>query len=337
MGCWNKTCALSNLPIFYGERTYVFVLEESSSFERSRAVYPNYLYDPILLPFESTYNDYGAGEDSSGLALPLILDFLKRGLIEKEQGESRYRDVEVKREGFNEEKFFETVHEDRLEIKTYDGPKKVKFVMMRKDVVDQLLEKYVIEEYVRWDDEAKKGVYRKYNFQDILDSIDEFLERCSEVLQSLDEHPFKSLFEFELRHWLGKYEDDNLSSRLLRRLSEGTSKGSSILRADFVLPGLLRAGKFDEAKPLIELALKGVFIYDFMETVRRCWVPPCGEGSQDGDLYPHRLLAQTTIDIADAIDAQFKEEEDDWESEDAVEQSFLGFDFSTNDNLHQNI
>lgn len=316
MGCWNKTCALSNLPIFHGERTYVFVLVESCSYDRGRAVYPNYLYNPILLPFESTYNDYGAGENSSGLALPLILDALKKQLIEKEQGESRYRDMEVKREGFDERKFFEAVHEDRLEVNAYDGPKKVKFVMMRKDVVDQLLGSYVIKEYVRWDDEAKKSVYREYNFQDILDSIDEFLERCSLTLQSLHEHPFKSLFEFELRHWLGKFEEDNLSSRLLRRLSEGTSKGSSILMADFVLPGLLRAGKFDEAKPLIELALKGAFIYDFMETVRRCWVPPCGEGNQDCYLYPHRLLAQTTIDIADALDARFRED-DDWESEDA--------------------
>lgn len=86
MGCWNKTCALSNLPIFARERTYVFVLEESSSYRRSKAIDPNYLYDLVLIPFESTYDDYGAGENSSGIALPIILDSLKRCLIEKEQG-----------------------------------------------------------------------------------------------------------------------------------------------------------------------------------------------------------------------------------------------------------
>lgn len=304
MGCWNKTCALSNLPIFYGERTYVFVLEESSSYDRSRAVYPNYLYNPILLPFESTYNDYGAGENSSGLALPLILDTLKRQLIEKEQGESQYRDVEVKREGFNEEKFFEAVHADRLEVKGYDGPKKVKFVMMRKDLVDQILEKSTIEVYKGWDEEANRGIYTKYKFQDILNSVDEFLERCSVILQSLPECKFKSLFEFELSPWLGDYGNDNLASRWLRKLSQGTNGQSSICRAEFFLPEMLKAGKFDEAKPLIELALKGVFIYDFMETVRRCWVPPCGEGSQGEDLDVHLLLANTVIDVAKKIESR---------------------------------
>lgn len=302
MGCWNKTCALSNLPIFYGERTYVFVLEESGSYDRGRAVYPNYLYNPILLPFESTYNDYGAGEDSSGLALPLILDALKRELIEKE---SEYRDMEVKREGFNEEKFFEAVHGDRLEVKGYDGPKKIKFVMMRKDLVDQILDSYIIEEFKGRDEEKGEGIYDKYKFQDILDNVDEFLGRCSLTLQSLHEHPFKSLFEFELRLWLGDYENDNLVSRWLRRLSEGTNRQSSICRADLILPEMLKAGKFDEAKPLIELALKGVFIYDFMETVRRCWVPPCGEGSQGDDLDVHLLLTNTVIDVAKKIESRW--------------------------------
>lgn len=309
MGCWNKTCALSNLPIFVGERTYVFVLEESSPFDRSRAVYPNYLYNPVLFPFESTYNDYGVGEDSSGLALPLILNALRQELIEKEQGESRYRDIEIKREGFDEEKFFEAVREDRLEVKTYDGPKKVKFVMMRKDLVDQILDTYVIEEYKGWDSEKGSAIYVKYKFQDIVDNVDEFLERCSVTLQSLPEHPFKMLFDYELRHWLGEYENDNLASRWLRRLSEGTNRQSSIFRVDYVLPEVLHKGRFDEAKPLIELALKGVFIYDFMETARRCWVPPCGEGNQGIDLDVHQLLANTVVKISKKLESR-------WDSED---------------------
>jgi hypothetical protein len=308
MGCWNKTCALSNLPIFSGERTYVFVLEESGSYDRGRAVYPNYLYNPVLLPFESTYNDYGAGEDSSGLALPLILDALKRELIEKEQGESEYRDMEIKREGFNEEKFFEAVHADRLEIKSYEGPKKVKFVMMRKDLVDQILDESTLETYKGWDEEAKEGIYTSYKFQDILNSVDEFLEHCSVILESLPEHRFRYLFEFELIHWLGERKDGNLASKWLRRLSEGTNRQSSICRADFILPEMLKAGKFDEAKPLIELALKGVFIYDFMETVRRCWVPPCGEGSQGDDLDVHLLLANTVIDVAKRLESRYDED-----------------------------
>lgn len=294
MGCWNKTCALSNLPIFAGERTYVFVLEESSSYCRSKAIYPNYLYDPVLLPFESTYDDYGAGENSSGIALPIILDSLKRCLIEKEQGGNKYHDVEVKIDGFDEEKFFEAAREDRLEIKTWDGPKKVKFVMMRKDLVDNILDSYVIKEYVGRDEG-----YKRYKFQDILDNVDELLERFSVILQSLPEHPLKTLLEVWFKYWLGNIVDDNLASRWLRR---GLENSSSFCTADFYLLDVLKEGKFDEAKSLIELTLKGAFINNFMDEVRRCWVPPCGEGSQDGDFGPHKLLAQITMNVADAIE-----------------------------------
>lgn len=216
--------------------------------------------------------------------------------------------MEVKIDGFDEKKFFEAAREDRLEIKTWDGPKKVKFVMMRKDLVDNILDSYVIKEYVRWDEGGKKGVYKRYKFQDILDNVDELLERFSVILQSLPEHPLKTLLEVRFNHWLGNYEDDNLASRWLRR---GLENNSSFCTADFYLLDVLKEGKFNEVKSLIELTLKGAFINNFMDEVRRCWVPPCGEGSQSGDFGPHKLLAQITMDVADAIEREFEDDSEE--------------------------
>ena len=53
MGCWNKTCGLTNLHIKAGERAYVFVLEKD---EDDSHCYTTHMYKPLLLPFETTYN-----------------------------------------------------------------------------------------------------------------------------------------------------------------------------------------------------------------------------------------------------------------------------------------
>jgi hypothetical protein len=76
MGCWNKTCGLSNLPILHGERTYVFVMEQVNSV--GDHCYSTHLYRPVLLPFESTYNDYGGGEDEHFRADEILCEVLEK-------------------------------------------------------------------------------------------------------------------------------------------------------------------------------------------------------------------------------------------------------------------
>ena len=283
MGSSNKTCALTNLPIFHGERVYVFVLhEKEDDYGRDRACYSNYLYKPLLLPFESDYDDYGGGENSGGYAFPIVMNALKRKLIEKEVGKDDYSEMEIKRDGFNEELFFKSVWANRLEVNTYYGPKKVKFVMMRKDVVDSILERWVIEEFVDYDYNLNKGVYRKYTFQDVLNDVEPYLAKREQ-----------------------KYKDENLVSRKFRFLEQNCH--NTILIPDLELSNLLFHGKFSEAKPFIETLLKGVFVHEFMESTRRCWVPPCGEGSQDNDHDPYELLSNV---ILERIESHKKEMEE---------------------------
>jgi len=71
MGCWNKTCTLSNLPILADEPVYVVMLNPSD--ERSRC-YTTAFYRPALLPFLSYYDDYGGGYDSKGPVFDTVLE-----------------------------------------------------------------------------------------------------------------------------------------------------------------------------------------------------------------------------------------------------------------------
>lgn len=315
MGSWNKTCALSNLPIFHGEETYVFVLQESDGYSRSNPTYASYLYYPILLPFEADYNDYGAGENNRGYSLPLIMEALKKELIEKEVGENEYHDIAVKRDSFEEELFYEAVHEGRLEVNTYDGPKKVSFVMMRKDIVDSILDKWEVEQYKGYDHNTMEAIYHKHKFQDVSEDIENFLENCKVIhssfnLSNTDEATYLRLRSVvNLEFWLGDL-DKNLVAYWLRRGigSEGNG-ANSIFREKLELANLLADGKFDEAKSFIEIYLKGTFISSFMQATRRCWVPPCGEGSQDVEWESYELLSNIVLD---SIEQQRKAQEEEW-------------------------
>jgi hypothetical protein len=177
MGSWNKTCGLSNLHIRAGEDVYVFVLEENS--DKTDRCYSTSFWKPVLLPFISKYNDYGGGEESSGSGFQLIMSSVAEHLIEMPQGENKFHDILVKKEGFGEEEFFESVHENRLFKHDWRNTKTViDFVMMRSDIVDYILANRVIEEYVG-ENKGNAGYsnsYIHYQFSDILKDIPEFLD-----------------------------------------------------------------------------------------------------------------------------------------------------------------
>ena len=183
MGCWNKTCGLTNLHITAGDKAYVFVLEKRND-DNDGHCYSTHLYKPLLLPFETTYNDYGGGEDSTGPAFPVIMEGIKRCLHEVEQGENEYHDIAVTKDKFGEELFFEAVHEGRLFRKgNFADPVKLEYVMMRKDIVDDILENRVIEKYVG----EGKGTcgygnnYIQYKFADIVADVLPMLQEIVEM------------------------------------------------------------------------------------------------------------------------------------------------------------
>ena len=181
MGCWNATCGISNLHIKANDEVYVFVLEQVKNVDS--LCYSTAFYKPLLLPFYAKYNDYGDGEECSGPALPIIMDSIKQQLIEMEVGENQYHDIEVKRDEFNEELFFEAIHENRLSIKGYRGETRLDMIMMRKDIIDHVFENWVQRDYVG----GGKGTcgydnaYIQYKFQDILNDIPAFIERILDI------------------------------------------------------------------------------------------------------------------------------------------------------------
>jgi hypothetical protein len=325
MGCWHKTCGLTNLHITHGTEAYVFVLEPGN--EDSHC-YATHLYKPLLLPFVTEYNDYGGGENSSGVGFPLVMNGIRENLHEIELGENEYHDIAVKKDKFDEALFFEAVHEGRLYMhdryatsNDLSEHTKLEYVMFRKDVVDHILENRVIERYVGGGNGtfAKYGDskdYIQYKFADIVADILPMLQEILEMKTKSEDDPDRIMFKlmggFE---YLFDYKHPNLAAQWLR--GDGYRYSRIVDIKDIVATVLV--GDSEEAVLRLEAVLteylKGVFIDGFMEVTRKSWIPAGHEGSQCQEHDEYRLLIAATTMVLDAEQKQWADENGEDESD----------------------
>jgi hypothetical protein len=302
MGCWNKTCGLSNLHITAGTPVYVFVLEKNKSYDHC---YSTSLFSPLLLPFESVYDDYGGGEDSSGPALPIIMGALKRQLVEMEVGENQYHDIAVKRDDFTAEKFFEAVHEDRMFIQYGSEQRPIYFTMFRKDIMDHILENRRIEDYVgdnkgtiaKWGDSKD---YIQYKFEDIAASVRPLLAKMIEDTEG--QEPYLKAFIMDRVH---KYRNDFPAAKWL---NGDSYRYSRIVDIKQYISKAVEIGTLDavnKVEPIVIEHLKAVFLDGFMHAARKTWIPGGHEGSQGMSGGALRLLAKATINALDKEHAEW--------------------------------
>lgn len=298
MGCWNKTCGLSNLAIHEGEPVMVFTLVQNNDI--SDFCYSTALYSPVLLPFYSHYNDYGAGERSSGVGLPLILDGLREHLVEMEQGDNQYHDIPVKRDAFDEDKYWNAIHEGRLKINSYRGERNVQFVMFHKRVVDHILENYVMQQFVKRGDNYE---YVDYKFADILASLPPVIES---LMATRDD---------DVRRWFKPLEtlkiEDNLAAEYLRY--SDTYRYSNLIDINNLIQDLIAANDDDLLAHVLIDHLTAKFIDGFMMSTRKVWVPGCHEGSQSCDAEPYHALinAMTAVLAEDKAKYDYEYGDDD--------------------------
>ena len=304
MGCWNKTCGLSNLHITSGTEVYVFVLEENTN--KTERCYSTAFWHPLILPFTSIYNDYGGGEDSGGPGFQLIMDGIAKELAEMEQGDNKYHDIPVKKAGFGEEQFFEAVREHRLFKTDYYGSNAViDFVMMRKDVVDYILENRVIEEYVG-DGKGTSGYgnsYIHYKFEDILKDMPEFLDEIVKLTTPLTGEGEDALNRMAMRMMGRGFDgvfDYNHPNKVNSYVRGDNYRHSSIVSVSSEVAGMLTNGRRAEAELLMIDYLKGQYIDNFMEATRKNWGPAGHEGSQSQEADDYRILIGATTAALDA-------------------------------------
>lgn len=297
MGCWNKTCGLSNLHITAGTPVYVFMLERNE-YDNDRC-YSTALWRPTLLPFLSEYNDYGGGENSHD-NINYIIDALKERVVEMDVGENQYHDIAVKADQMNEDLLFEAIHEGRLKVRgTNTEDVQVDFTMIRKDVIDRICDTWVQDHYVG---EGKGTIgygrsYIEYKYQDIVDLLPAFIDK---VMLADTGFSFYRIFE--------SLDYRNILSRCI-----GVSIGSRYRYGTLVrIPDLIQQLVIDDKREEVERILKdyllGCFIDSFMNNTRKVWIPGCHEGSQSMEHDAYRVLNNAIAEVLDAEKAEFDED-----------------------------
>lgn len=299
MGCWNNTCGLTNLPINAGDEVYVFPIQERDLSGYRSHCYSTALYRPSIIPFVAEYNDYGGGEKCSGIALDPTIEGLRLRLVELEVGENKYHDIAVKRNDFDVDKFFESVHENRLYIKGHGKTNRpVFFTMVRKDIVDRMWNEWTFD---MWKAPSTK----------IPEGFD------------TDHYYVKNVTYAKLAGLLPAY-----ISNLVKMQSESKSTGYFIFGKDSILEGIFRAfedynfwdlldgreiitsfieaGKLDAAEEFIRALMVGVMINNMMETTRRVWLPVMHLGSQSECYDEYKFLHQLANDVIDAKEAEYE-------------------------------
>lgn len=282
MGCWNHTCALSNLPVLGGEHVYVFLLLEAPPFEKyvGSHCYASTYYNCLPFFFEGKYNDYGAIKNCHGKLLDsLIIPTIQAKLFEMEEGENESHDIAVTKKGFSIETLFNADHENRLFLNAWERfgykqiimPARLTHIVIKKRVLDSLLKNYSFQSYSSI--VPSKNSDSEYNFEDLLQSGYSFLEdRAIKSTSQLENTYFaKMVLGNQEARWqtifsLSRIIEDNVGTTL-----------TEIMR---------------------QLAIYQI-LENFMQDSRRVWIKPSGVGSQEVETKAQELMA--TIVLKEAV------------------------------------
>jgi len=288
MGCWNGTCAITNLPIYAGEKVYVFFLKEGAFYDKYTGNHCDpdnyYMLEPLY--FEGEYNDYGSVESITGDFADLILKNICDNLFEMEKGENQYHDVEVKKEGMSLEKLLDIDHEKRLFVlpDAFDRShgvvsQRLTHITIRKGVLDRILASYKFETYVMVDDEYKDVAM---SFSDMVEEIEVVRTHLQGYLG--DNPMYRDFFDVIPMRSVTSGVWEPLFGYVKRKYNKT------------LFPLLLQTLEDPEKfKSVMVQVLTYVWLERLYDDGRNMWIKPSGCGSQNTRTVAQQVIAQAVM------------------------------------------
>lgn len=298
MGSWNATCAITNNPVFEDEPVYVFLLQAKEK-PISRC-HPDFLYGLLPFHFEGKYNDYGAVTECNGPMIPVIEKLIRNKLVEFDIDEDNT--VEVKKKDFNIDKLFEYDHDRVLFVNQYDYQSQITHIVIKKDVLDVLLQEYEANIYnPNYDHNAEYGgdnvgyIDVDYNYvfnafkNHIIETKESILncgDNLSKVMKVLN---YESFFTSEEP----RYSLLITPRQLLFNFLDAETK-TNVTLDEFV------------HQHVVDFMLN-----KFMVDSRGVWTPTSGAGSQSSSTTTQRLKASLIVSAANKCDSRWDEEDEE--------------------------
>lgn len=288
MGSWNKTCGMSQLPIHAGESVYCFILEKQQHHVRSSCFS---LWKPVPLPYVTQYDEYGDGENSDWV-LPILMKEIYPKLGETTDT-SADQDATLD-QTLEEQEFYNLVHKGKCMARVHSVVKaQLDLVMMKKDLVDELIDKLVFERYVH----DGTGAQRKYKANDLLAEIPSYIQELKRTCAVAVEHagPKIDAIQSDLDPTARGVLLSAFKFRALRETREGWWKKDQLLPGwlswepsvddaavcnfPWLLLRALDAGDDKLCEQLLERHLVACFVTYVFETTRKLWTPGCHDGN----------------------------------------------------------
>jgi hypothetical protein len=297
VGCWNGTCALTNLPILHGDDVLLILIQQGKHWDPNQPTespcYNTTFWEPVGLPITAKYNDYGWIEDVVPSPMTdLLLAEINNRAVAREIGKNQYHDHAVEPGTIDIENLGELLHGDRLQFRGYERNCSVAGMMIRKDVVDEMIRRYSFE---RWSSDGVITLQKRID--KIRGYIADYLGAIMKIAD--DDHA-------DIRHLLAR-----------SRIERETKTNFPMMQNFFDLceKGLPNA---DVITAFVAEAARADWISIILSHARKHYGPTTGSGSQDSNLEVHEaLMASMTSAIRTMRDRYGDDEfEDEIEDED---------------------
>lgn len=299
MGCWNQTCAVTNIPINGDTDVMGFFLESSEFFEADAygTSYPDTLWSPVFIPFAGKYNDYGFMEDMDEKWFKRNITALKHINTQIVPDERDNESIEI-----TTNNVFDLIHAGRLFTvnnlrhtdESYPRQKTVGFMMVHKRVYD-----HMSKEINSW------AYNTPVTYMDIYNEGMELIEYWMKQKENKDEdqdeddkfYSPKSLANIIRMGIPGKNDDWKTRNKFQSfcSVSSRSDKVSSIIIK--MIEIFYKKGELDNIHEALKEVSKFMVFNSNMSTLRRQYFPPSGQGSQGTSYKQHIEIAQVAIDI----------------------------------------
>ena len=313
MGCWNQTCAISQIAITHGDPVVCLFVTENDGLEASGCHSVTDAWNITFLPFRASYDDYGGVEDIvEDWNTDYILNYLRKHAVEKPVGENPYHEHAVVKDKLDWELIQQATREDRLELMTSriveetldngeiaarykNAPTKTTMLMIHADVWNALAYRKI---------DTYKGVVtvntiverRQKQVAEVKKKIAEM--EASTMLPLLDNTDPDGTKALKASIWITNRELVSHDSDIFRGISENimpSIKGYIVddSNDDFV-----------EHPETIHRMAEMTMVNSGMDRLRRYWHPQTGLGSQSDSRSVHKLIHNT-------IEAIWEEKDND--------------------------
>lgn len=294
MGCWNETCAISQIAILSGDPVVCLFLARNGERPRANHTGTDAEWTPMLLPFRASYNDYGWVEDiEEDWNTAHIIEMFRYHTRPMAEGNNPYHERAVVPSELDWDSLETAIRDERLEVVTFsverlrEAPVPVCMVMIHAKV---------------WDSIVNTG-YTNFRGVHTRDSVTKDLEEAYERAREVADDRYGHRKESEPALYMA-----SLLTQIHMEMETSPMRGIGEYRPR-TISSYLDSDRFLERgtegwERMAELCM----VCRVMQSLRRSWQPQTGAGSQNNDHSIMRLLSNI-------VEGVFREREREWDEE----------------------